>query len=210
LRIVESESGLDQVADVLAAAERQRLLSARLHREMFAEIRWSREAAERTGDGIDVRTLELDSTERAGMDILSRWEVMQTLRTLGGGRGLERPTRDAISSASAVAMITVPGQGPAAFHLGGRAVARVWLQATALGLAVQPMTALLFILARLAAGDDSDLEPDAVATFQQAGTGLATVFQPRRGDAPIMLFRLAMAPPPSAKSLRRKASVVVG
>lgn len=203
LHIVEQPEALEVLAAALARAERQRLLSERLHREMFGEIRWTRRDAKRTQDGLDVATLELDPTERAGMSLLASWDTMRTLRELGGGLGLERSTRDAIGSASAVGLLTVAGTGALGYARAGRALARVWLRATEQGVAVQPMTAVLFVLARLAEGDTSDLEPESIAVFEATGRSLRTVFSMPSDETSVFLFRLALAPPPSARSLRR-------
>jgi molybdopterin/thiamine biosynthesis adenylyltransferase len=203
LQIVADPAQLERLAGALASAEKQRLLSARLHREMFGEIRWNRRDALRTADGLDAETLELDPTERAGMSLLSSWDTMRTLRELGGGQGLERPTRDAVASASAMALLSVDARGPVAYARAGRALARVWLRATERGVAVQPMTAVLFVLARLAEGDTSDLEPESIEVFEATGRDLWTVFSVPPQATAVMLLRLAHAPPPSARSLRR-------
>jgi hypothetical protein len=209
LQWVDDPRALDAVAGALGRADRQRLLSPRLHREMFEEIRWTAQSAASTRDGLDVATLELDPTERAGMTLLSAWDVMQTVRELGGGQGLERGTRDAIAGASAVGMLSFSGSGAAAFVAGGRALARVWLRATACGVAFQPMTAVVYILRRIGRGETSDLEPADVEAFTSVGRTLDQVFPPAPGHERLMLFRVAVAPEPSARSLRRSASEVL-
>lgn len=206
LTIVDDEVRLAALARLLARAERQRLLCARLHRDMFDEIRWTRASALETRDGLDVRTLELNPTEAAGMTLLSSWEVMQTLRDVDGGEGLDRPTREAVEGASAIALIRAPGRGHRAYATGGRALARVWLRATALGLAVQPMSAILFLLQHIARTGGPELDQKTISVFRETAEELGAIFPERPDDTRVLMFRVAHAKPASARSLRRRVA----
>ena len=55
-------------------------------------------------------------------------------------------TRDAVASSSAVALLTLPGDGTDSWFAGGRALQRVWLEANRCGIALQPVTAMLYML----------------------------------------------------------------
>lgn len=206
LQIVRDAGQLATLAQVLARAERQRLLCARLHRDMFDEIRWTRAEVLATRDGLDARTLELNPTEQAGMTLLSSWEVMETLRDVGGGEGLDRPTREAVESASAVALLRVSGNGHLSYHTGGRALARVWLRASALGLAMQPMSAILFLLQHIAQTGGSALDTNTIRVFRATAEQLGGIFPEQPQATRVLMFRLACATPPSARSLRRRVA----
>jgi len=49
--------------------ERLRFIDPRGHHDFLNEIRWSHQEAIKTKDGIDIETLELDETSKAGLSI---------------------------------------------------------------------------------------------------------------------------------------------
>jgi hypothetical protein len=164
-------------------------------------VRFNAEAAATTRDGLDVDSLELPIVERAALNILSEWPVMQRLREIGGGTGLEAMARRAMEGSLAVGLVRVPGNGPEAFVRGGRAVQRIWLTATALQLAVHPWTALPYLIARLDAGEGFDAQERE--WFAMLAQEYRSLFPPEHDSADVMLWRISRAELPTARSLRR-------
>jgi hypothetical protein len=208
LQLLMRDDDLAAEADVLARGDRIRFLTKTMHAELMNELRWTREDVERTRDGIDVATLELTPTDLAGMRLVSSWSMMRMLRNIGAGRGLEKPTRKAIAAASGVGLLTVDGTGPESFFAGGRAMQRVWLTATALGLAFQPMAALIYVFQRLAAGG-AGLSEVEQAELQQLRAAYCDLFETSAARAEVMLFRVARAGPPTARALRRPVDEIL-
>lgn len=200
---LEDPAALEAVAGVLGRADRVRMLSRAMHGDMMHEMRWTLEDVERTRDGIDVATLELTPSDLAGMRMISSWPVMRMVGMVGGGAGLERPTRKAIGGSSAVGLLTVDGVGAASFVRAGRALHRVWLTATANGVALQPMTTLTYLFHRLVHVGAVGLSEAEIRELRDLRRLYAELFpvQPDRGEP--MLFRVGYAPPPTARSLRR-------
>ncbi|MEX1365359.1 MAG: Rv1355c family protein [Nannocystaceae bacterium] len=209
LQLVEDEAGLDALAEIIGRGERLRLLSRTMHREMMEEVRWSAEEAERTRDGLDVATLELAPTDLAGMRLISSWSLMKMVGKLGAGSGLERPSRKAIAAASAVGLVTVTGTSNEDYFRAGRAVQRVWLAATSLGLAFQPMTALLYVFARAFAAGAEGLDARELRELRDLRARFGRVFEVQQGHAEGMLFRVSVAGPPTARALRRPVDDVL-
>jgi hypothetical protein len=168
----------------------------------MGEIRWSFAEAERTRDGIDVTTLELTPTDRAGLSVLQRADVIETMRRIDGGHGLNIPSKKALAAACAYGVIAGRGTSPAHYFEAGAHMQRLWLLANARGLALQPMTAMLYVFARLD-GRIAGLSPREVAGFQSARAAFRTIVPPAEGETELFAFRLAEAAPPSARSLRR-------
>lgn len=209
LVLLETPAELDAVSGVIARGERLRLLNQRMHREMMDEVRWSAEEVKSTRDGLDTRTLEFTPTDLAGMRMVSNWTLMNLIGKLQAGRGLEQPSRKAVAAASAVGLLTCKGMEPADWLRGGRAMQRVWLRATALGLAFQPMTALLYLFTRLSRGAGEGLSAQEHEQLRELRREFGALFPIRDDNAELMLFRLARTGPPSARSLRRGASQVL-
>ena len=203
LQFVRDDGSLAELAAILAEGDRLRLLHRRMHREMMSEIRWTRAEAERTRDGLDVDTLELSAADVAGMRLVSNWRMMSVVKSLGVGRGLEKPTRQAVESASALGLLTIPGTGSASYYKGGRVLQRLWLEATKLKLGFQPMTAILYVFALFERGGAQGLDGQERAMLASLRRRYQALFEVPEDAAEIMLFRLAVVAPPSARSLRK-------
>jgi len=138
---------------------------------------------------------------------------------VGGGHGLARSARQAIAGAGAVGLLRVPPapRGPAAVNLaarraayfkGGIATARVWLRATSLGIALQPMTALPYLFARLDEGG-AGLDFAERAALEALHARYRSVFPPSRNACDVLLFRMTRADAATPRSLRRTVAQVL-
>jgi hypothetical protein len=83
----------------------------------------------------------------------------------------------------------------------------MWLTATARGLAIQPLTALPYLVARLERGGGKGLSPAQQDQLRALAARYRVLF-PARG-AEVLLFRIGRADPPSARSLRRHLDQVL-
>lgn len=194
---------LDAVANLLGSGDRLRFGSRVMNDELTKEIRWTVDETERTRDGLDVATLEMSNADLVGLRAATSIGVMELVSKFGGGRALEQPSRRAIAGASAVGLLTVKGgHTPTAMFEGGRALQRLWLTATALGLSFQPMTSLVCLFWRLLDGGEGLSEAQAAELKALRGR-YVEVFELPEEHGEVMLFRLAHAEAPSARSLRR-------
>ncbi|AHC24903.2 MULTISPECIES: Rv1355c family protein [Mycobacteriaceae] len=198
LRLLTERDEIRECAEVLAAADRIRYLTSRLHSEMFAEI-WS------PGDpapeyGIDVRTLELAPSDLAVLDVLRRSDVMDELARWDAGSALGNNTRDRVGGASAVAVITTDGHDLADYARAGAAVEAVWITAQTAGLATQPVSP-----AFLYAHTDHELAQLAPAYPEQLGR-LQYTLRRLTGTPPeeaqALVMKITSAPRPSLRSRR--------
>lgn len=210
LIVLDDPSALSEAAEILAATDRLSFLNKVLHRAIMSEMRWDAAEVERSRDGLDATTLELSAADLAAFRVMSNWGAMQFVGRFGGGRALEQPARKAIAAASALCLLTRPGTSNESYFQGGRALQRVWLRATELGLAVQPMSALPYLFARMERGDPQEFLSDAErATLQQLRRRYLGLFPVEPDHAELLLFRIATASAPSARSLRRPVDVVL-
>lgn len=204
LTTVVDPDELAHIAELLGESDRLRYLTAHLHREMMGELRWPE-----SGDpqrGLDVRTLELDESDLAKLDVAKRSDVMQKLADWNVGRALGEPTRDRILASSAVAIVTAPDRTPAGWIQAGQAVEAFWIAAEAAGLAVQPISPV-FLFAETAA-QFRELSPH----YADDLAALSTAFRAAVGlpDQPLaLILRLGQNPPPSVLSRRTPINTVV-
>jgi hypothetical protein len=200
--LITADDKLDQIAKTIGEGDRFRFSHRQMHAELMKEIRWNKAETEATRDGIDVATLEFSPTDVAGMRLISSWAVMDLVGKLGAGRGLMKPTKKSIAAASAVGLLTWRGRTPTDWFEGGRAIQRLWLRATQLEFAFQPMTALTYVFERLRCGGEG-LTSEEQAMVSKIRQRYLQLFEVNEDEAEIMLFRLARTGPPTARSLRR-------
>ncbi|XXX74205.1 Rv1355c family protein [Sorangium sp. So ce134] len=203
LQLLESPAALEEIAALVGAGDRLRLLARATHADLMKEIRWTEAEAEARRDGLFVGSLELSPADLAGFTMCRDFRKMELVRRWGGGRALEKTARKAISGAMAVALITMPRAGLADYFQGGRAVERAWLTATQRGIAVYPMATLPYLFARLIRGGGEGLDPETAAAARELRERYVRLFDVTDATAEILLFRLSLAGPPSTRALRR-------
>jgi hypothetical protein len=103
----------------------------------------------------------------------------------------------------------MPEHSPEAYLQGGRALQRLWLAATACGLALQPWTGLPYLFARLLRGAGAGLSEQEQHELHSLRARYVKVLPSAQGRSELMLFRLTHAAPPSARSLRRQLADVL-
>jgi molybdopterin/thiamine biosynthesis adenylyltransferase len=199
LRLLTSADEIEQAAGIVAAADRIRYLTPRLHAEMIHELRWPGDASADTG--IDIHSLGLDSSDLAVLDILRRPDVMASLADWDAGMALGDDSRDRVRASSGLAVVSVHGQSLIDYARGGAAAESAWVAAQQHGLAVHPITPL-FMFAR----DDDDLATLSPAFATELRT-LQHAFHELTGisaaESPVLVLRLFYASPASVRSRRR-------
>jgi molybdopterin/thiamine biosynthesis adenylyltransferase/nitroreductase len=192
----QSEAALEAIGHLLGALERVRLFSKPFYDEMMGEL----VDAPQAPLGISLDTLELGPADRAALQILRRRDVVSLLRREQRGNALIDLAKKPVRAAAAVCLLHVAGHTPRAALQGGVALQRVWLRATQLGLALQPVSAGLYMLQQLA-------EPGRLAEWERAQLlelepTFARYFPVPADRSGVLVFRLFEAEPPSARSAR--------
>ncbi len=149
LQLITEEDDLRAIGAVIGGCDRVRFWNEHTHRELMEEVRWTRDEAERTRDGVDVRTLDIGSLQLAVLRLLASWNVVSAMRGLNLRQPFEAISGQAVRRSSAVGVLTVDGTGPHDYFRGGRAFERVWLAATELEIGLQPLAVAPFLFARL-------------------------------------------------------------
>lgn len=209
LQILTAPSDLDAIAKIIGYGDRLRFLSESLHAEMIGELRWTAAETSSRRDGIDVNTLELSEGNLAVLRLLSSWPTMARLRAIGGGRGLESPSHDAIAAASGVALLSRRRTGAATHFEGGRALQRIWLRATSLGLSIQPMSVLVYLFDRFENSEAQGLDEDTQQGLQFLLYEFRKLFPRECMTSDLLLFRVAYAEPVSARSNRLEIEQII-
>jgi hypothetical protein len=203
LRFVTDRRQMRIVARAASLNDRLLFELRPLHDIFFECLRWTAAEAERTRDGLFIKTLELGPMA-PGFKAMRAWRLVRVARLIGSSRLAPLHSYLTFLHSPAFGFLQMPSTSPGAFVEGGRALQRVWLAATSLGLSVQPMVGMLYLLCYLRPDAGVDLDPSHRRLLERAARLFAPVLPLHDQNAAIMLFRLGFGPAPSATSLRRE------
>ncbi len=174
-----------------------------VHDALFNSIRWTQRDAEKTRDGLYIKTLELRIQEPA-FRLLSSWGLTKALNFLGLSRFAAFQDYRLCLGSSALGLIQIPNDSPKAVLEGGKLFERFWLKLTSLGLSLQPETALIFFLYMLR-DNPSQFTPSQRKCLTQGLKMLKEAFSLENERGILMFFRFGYAAQePSARSLRKE------
>lgn len=202
LHLVTDKQRLAAIGALCGSAERLRLLNPIGHTEFFKEeLRWSPSEAERTRDGLDLRTLELNDVDATGLRIASDQAAIDLARRWKTGHGLRRSAEEQIPASLALGVITSSKVDRTGMIGAGRAIERVWLECTRLGLGVHPVSAPVFLSFEHRFGSASAWTGDLRDDLTRLDAQTREHFSDMSGE-PLFLFRVLRGTGTSIRSLR--------
>lgn len=128
-----------RVLPVIQKAETIRFESELLHQELFSTVDFNNPAPQ---EGMPVSTLAIEAPARPFFKLMSKWRYMNFFNKLGVSKVLGfRSVRVPISFSPALILLKINSNARIDVVKGGQALQRVWLQAAADNIAVQPYAA---------------------------------------------------------------------
>jgi hypothetical protein len=195
-----------QFAWLIGKSDRLRFEREAFHRELFKQLRMSRVDAERTRDGLDLRTLGLPPGGRILLGAIRNWKFLQAMNHFGASRCLSLPSVLSVIQSGAVGCLSLNGFDERSIVEGGRAFQRLWLRATALGLQLHPLGSLPIFLAHSEQLEGRELTASQRNLAQELKKRFSTIVPPASGRVLQIAFRIGHAPPAKHRSLRRKST----
>ncbi len=207
LRLVTDPAALDEAAAIIGAADRVRMLNPHAHADFYQrELRWTAEEAKRTGDGVDLETIDLTVADRMGFKVAADPRVVAHLAAWGGGGAFEKLGQKAVASASAIGVLALPSFDPRACLRAGRLTERMWLTASRAGLGLQPLMAAIMHFHRVDHAGGSGMSEPAQHETRALRARFDALFGfagDKSPSVPMFLFRLVVAPGRPLRSYRR-------
>ncbi len=204
---IEGRASLAELAEVIAEGDRIRMLHPGLNADLKREL--SFEPASEVLDAISIDTVEASELDRVAYQLMLRPEVALRVKETGGGDRLLDRSRREVTNAAAVGVLTASSEAPKTLLEAGRAMHRVWLEATRLGLGFQPVGVLPYMVRLTEAPDVCSFDHDDVATLRELEAALRGI-NPALSERPLlMVFRVHRSPLASARSLRIPIEAVV-
>lgn len=142
LHLITDRPALKRLAGLVCRIDRIRTEHRPLHAHLNKMIRFTREEAVQKRDGLPLRNLEAGVAGELFLKITRPWFIMNMANRLGIGKLAACHSLRGILKAGGAGLLTVNGTEAAALLTGGRALERLWLTLSSLGIAMQPMTAI--------------------------------------------------------------------
>jgi hypothetical protein len=196
-------------ARLIALSDRFRFGYEPFHHEIFRQLRFSAEDAQRTRDGLDLRTLELPPGAGALLRLLRPWKRMRSINRLGLGRLLTVPSLLSVWKSGALGVLSLPEATATGFLRGGRAFQRIWLAAEAEGVALQPLGSLPIFLGQMEQLSGRNLTAAHHRLSTRLGRRLHQLIPGTVERTLLMAFRLGYSKPPRVWSFRRPGEDVL-
>ncbi len=184
-----------RVLALVRQAEAARFRVPTLHQDLFSAVRFDVGWQSTCEEGLPPGALGVERPLRAAFALLRHWPVMRAMHLLGahhllGLRAADLPCR----LAPHLGLIALAEDNDTGVVAAGRVFQRVWLAATRLGLALQPMPAAA--LYALAGAVRESVPVRLQRRLAQAWQDLLP------GRHPVMLFRLGRAAPLAVRTGR--------
>jgi len=185
-----------QTLRLMRLAEAERFHNPLLHKDLFSAIRFDVGWQQSCDEGLPPGALGIERPLRLPFALLRHWSIMHLVNMVGGyhllgWRAASLPCR----ISPHVGLISAADLSDQAVFNAGRGFERVWLLATLLGLALQPMPA-----AALYALDGACKEGIPARVQSRLRQGWQTLL---RDQTPLMLFRIGYASPPAIYTIRK-------
>ena len=194
-----SKKSIKGVLPVIQQAETIRFKSKILHQELFSTVHFNNEQSE---EGMPISVLAIEKIAQPFFKQMKKWSVMNFVNKLGGATMLGmRSVRIPILFSPALVLITMKNNDRLSVITAGRAIQRVWLDASRQGLSVQPYAAPgIFSLGYIACESDFKAQLKSVTENMHAIVNSKNLAENNYG---LMFLRLGYNKPVEHRSNRR-------
>lgn len=192
---VTDKRSIKAIARAVSLNERVVLENEALHRHLFEHVTWNKTDDDRR-HGFYIDTFEFNPVQRFAFRVFSSWRIMRMANVCGAARAIAADTAKSYARSALYGAVLQSDDSPQNRLSAGMAVERIWVRATAKGLAMQ-MTAGIPFLYRAREKLDSK-HREAV---ERAYATLREVFS-AHDQTILCVFRIGYAEEPSGKTTR--------
>jgi molybdopterin/thiamine biosynthesis adenylyltransferase len=190
LHLLADRQDIKKIGAVAAECDLITLLNEHGHHDHFERnTRWTADEYSSTNDGIPFQAYTNASSLMAAMTVLRDKKVASALKKIGGGNTFLHATKASISSSAGIGLLTVKEPSPFSFFQGGIQMQIIWLKATEMGYALQPLYKPVSLFQRLESG--SGIEPDEEVKLKKLRDKFRSIVNLQRNEIEVFLFKLA-------------------
>ncbi|MEK7643229.1 MAG: hypothetical protein AAB372_02170 [Patescibacteria group bacterium] len=201
LTLVDDKNSIETIARIGGLNEQIMLSTPEIHDFFFSHVNWTKEEDDAKKTGFYIETLELPPPAKAMFKLFKHWSVMRVFSALGFPKVVAKQNAAVYASAGAVIGAVIPDSSPESYIAMGRSVERMWLMATKLGLSIQPLGGVMFLMSKIRSDKTANFSESHATLIKQAHKESAQIFN--AGEKIVgMSFRIGRGDPPSARAIR--------
>ncbi len=201
LKLISDQKKKDKLGKSLSLSDRLLFENKELHDFLFHHIIWNEKESQEKKSGFYIKELALPPPIEKIFKLLRSWGKVKIFNKFGFSKIAAKGNIKLYSKVGAIGVILSKGNTPEDYVSTGRAMQRVWLEATSLGLSIQAVTGIIFFIQRLMAGDKESFSEMHSAMIQRAFQEITEEFGVTNNNIS-MLFRIGYAKKKAYKSLR--------
>ncbi len=204
-KIIDDQPSLDKAGKAIALNERIIFENKALHTFFYNHILWNENEQYKAG-GFYIKTLEFLPHQLKAVKIFKSWAILKIFNIAGVSKAIEKENAEKYAKSAALGVIVIQASTDKDYINAGRAVERVWLTATKLGLSIHPCTGVLYFKLRIDGGDTASFSKEHLKAIDEAYHAIEDTFGVQGKKIP-MLMRLGYADAPSARAMRMEPQI---
>lgn len=201
LKLVTERGDIQALAHAASRVEAVILDDENISSHFFSGMVWTHAEEQEKRSGFFVKTLEFNPVQRFVFWLASKPRVLRLFRRIGLPLFIADQDARLYATGSVAGGVLVADESAEQFIAAGRALERVWLTATMLGFAFQPLVGMVFVAYRAETGRGT-LAPAHAELMRKALAQTRDILN-GKGKIPAFLFHAGVAPAPSVRTSRR-------
>lgn len=196
LMLLDDAARIKELSRLLYQADLIRVERRDLHEHFMSMTRFDPANARQPGDGLPLKNLYAGTAGEIFLRLTRSWGAMRAANLLGLGSLVAAHSQRSMHKSPLAGLVCADSPSRMDFLKGGMALERVWLTATRLGLALQPMTAITLFWVRWRLDGPDAFSKQHQRLLRNIWPAFEKLF-PGLGDTcwPLMLFRAGYARP---------------
>lgn len=204
LHFVENRTQIKSLAFAASRAELVILEDESIAGHFFQNIVWTHEEERERKAGFFVKTMEFTPIQELIFKMASKPRFMRLFRKIGLPVFIANEDAKLYSSGCVIGGVFIKDESRESYIAAGRALQRIWLTATSMNLAFQPLIGMSFIAYKSLTGR-GNLHSRHAQEMRQAYEQARSVLGGE--DILAFLFRIGEAPKPSVRTSRKDPQI---
>ena len=199
--IIDDEAHMQTLGAALATNERVLFENKKLHNFFYDHILWNKKDEDKAG-GFYIDTLEFLPHQLRGVKLFKNWFVLTLLnRVLKVSKMISKENGDKYAASGTFGAMSMKGTTHADYVNLGRSLERLWLTATAHGIAMHPCNGTIYLMGHIKDNGTSDFTGEHLTIIEKSYNDIVKTFSAT--DAHIgFIFRMGKADSPTARAKR--------
>jgi hypothetical protein len=207
LSLVEDPKKQDAIGYAASMNEEVLFQNKLMHHFFFSHINWTKEEDDKKSIGFYIPTLELPAPAKPLFRIMKNWSMARFFGKLGLPKQIAKGNaKNVYITGAAHGAVAIRDGKPESFVQAGRAMERLWLTVTKLGLSLQPLAGITFLMQGISAGQAGSFTEEQIKKIRAAYETMRINFG-LADEVLIMGFRIGEGETPSAHASRLPPNV---